>query len=140
MRAIRSRDTGPELAIRKGLHALGFRYSLHSRLPGRPDLVLRKYRAIVWVHGCYWHGHDCNQTRLPQSNQSYWHPKIAGNRERDQRNRTAVEAVGWRSLTVWDCCLRGKDAPGIEKVVLATAEWLRSYAASAEMTRDSLTA
>jgi DNA mismatch endonuclease (patch repair protein) len=127
MAAIRGKNTKPELAVRKGLHALGFRYVLHSSsFPGRPDMVLPKYRAVIWVHGCYWHGHGCGAAKLPSSNRSYWHPKIERTQARDRRNAEAVEAAGWRSLTVWECALRGKDAPGIERVLQRAAAWLLS--------------
>ena len=126
MSAIRGKDTKPELAIRRGLHALGFRYSLHtSRFPGRPDMVLPRYRAVIWINGCYWHGHECGAARLPSSNESYWHPKIERTRARDIRNAQAVEAAGWRHLTIWECALRGRGAPGLERVLPAVAEWLR---------------
>ncbi|WP_352676773.1 very short patch repair endonuclease [Mesorhizobium australicum] len=133
MAAIRGKDTKPELAVRHGLHSLGFRYSLHTnRFPGRPDMVLPKYRAVIWTHGCYWHGHDCGAAKLPSSNETYWHPKIKRTRARDIRNAEAVAAAGWRSLTVWECCLRGRNAPGIARVLDAAAEWLRNGKESRE--------
>lgn len=139
MSAIRGRDTKPELAIRRGLHALGFRYSLHSsRFSGRPDLVLPKYRAVIWVHGCYWHGHDCGAAKLPSSNESYWHPKIARTQERDRKNSQAVATAGWRSLVIWECCLRGKSAPGVERVLELASAWLRESKDSTEFRGDSI--
>lgn len=138
MSAIRGHNTNPELAIRKGLHALGFRYSLHSnRFPGRPDIMLPKYRAVIWIHGCYWHGHDCGAAKLPSSNESYWHPKIARTRARDKINSEAVDAAGWRHLTIWECCIRGKNAPGLEQVLERAADWLRNGKDSAEFRGDS---
>lgn len=139
MAAIRGKDTKPEMAIRRGLHALGFRYSLHSRrFPGRPDMVLPKHRAVIWINGCYWHGHGCGAAKLPQSNESYWHPKIERTRARDIRNAEAVEAAGWRHLTIWECALRGKEIVGIEAVVERTARWILSGTASAVISRDSI--
>lgn len=131
MAAIKGKDTKPEMAIRRGLHALGFRYSLHSgRFPGCPDLVLTRHKAVIWVHGCYWHGHGCGSARLPASNEGYWHPKIGRTRERDERNAQAVEAAGWRHLTIWECALRGRSAPGLEAVLAATKSWILSGDAS----------
>jgi DNA mismatch endonuclease (patch repair protein) len=139
MSAIRGHNTKPELAVRKGLHALGFRYSLHSnRFPGRPDIVLPKYSAVIWIHGCYWHGHDCGAAKLPASNESYWHPKIARTRARDEKNSAAVAAAGWRYLVIWECCLRGKAAPGIERVLTLAADWLRNGKDSMEFRGDSI--
>lgn len=137
MSAVKGKDTSLELAIRRGLHALGFRYSLHSnRFPGRPDIVLTKHRAVIWVHGCYWHGHDCGGAKLPSSNEGYWHPKIARTRERDARNAAAVEAAGWRHLTVWECALRGRRAPGLARILEATQSWISSGHGSAQFDNE----
>ena len=134
MAAIRAKDTQPELAIRRGLHALGFRYVLHSaKLPGRPDMVLPRYRAVVWVHGCYWHGHGCSTVKPAATNESYWSPKIVGNRERDARNLRTIEAAGWRSLVVWECAFRRKGDPALAAVIEQAAEWLREGGASTEI-------
>jgi DNA mismatch endonuclease (patch repair protein) len=134
MSAIRGKDTKPELAVRRGLHALGFRYALHSaRFPGRPDMVLSRYRAVIWVHGCYWHGHGCATVRPAATNESYWSPKIAGNRARDARNLAAVEAAGWRSLVIWECAFRRKGEAALAAVVGQAAEWIREGRPSAEI-------
>lgn len=111
MAGIRSKDTKPELTVRKYLHARGFRYRLHTRqLPGSPDLVLPKYRVAVFVHGCFWHRHhDCRYTTMPTSNADKWDLKFRQNIERDARTKTALEASGWRVIVVWECELR-KDA------------------------------
>nr|WP_246737684.1 very short patch repair endonuclease [Nordella sp. HKS 07] len=86
MASIRDRDTRPEIAVRRRLHAMGFRYLLHNNcFPGRPYLVMPKFMAVIWIHGCYWNGHDCAAARLPSSNESYWHPKIARTKERENR-------------------------------------------------------
>ena len=101
-------DTGPELAVRRLLHGLGYRFRLHRRdLPGTPDLVLPRYGAVVFVHGCFWHGHECRRGRPPASNQDYWVPKLARNVERDSEVRRALEGMGWRVLTVWECEIGG---------------------------------
>ena len=107
MQAIRSKDTKPEMTVRKFLHAAGFRYRLHDkRLPGHPDIVLPKYRCVIFVHGCFWHGHDCESFHWPQRNQEYGREKIEGNMTRDQRQRRELELAGWRVLTVWECDLK----------------------------------
>lgn len=106
---------------------MGFRYGLHStRLPGKPDLVLPKHNAVIWIHGCYWHGHECRSSKLPKSNESYWHPKIAKTRERDARNLAGVRAAGWRALIIWECCLHGKGRPQLGDLLIAVREWLLS--------------
>jgi len=104
MSRVRQKDTAPELALRKRLHAAGFRYVLHSSaLPGRPDLAFPMYRTAIFVHGCFWHGHDCRAGRAPSSNKQYWVDKIAANQERDLRQGDELKARGWRVITVWEC-------------------------------------
>ncbi|MEO1252256.1 MAG: very short patch repair endonuclease [Pseudomonadota bacterium] len=105
MRAVKSGNTKPEMALRKALFALGYRYRLHDkRLPGRPDLVFHQHRTALFVHGCFWHGHNCKRgARTPKSNADYWIEKIRRNRERDAANKAALEADGWRVLIVWEC-------------------------------------
>lgn len=109
MSRIRSKNTRPELAVRSILHRLGFRFRLHRKdLPGHPDIVLPKYRKIVLVQGCFWHGHSCRLASRPQSNQEYWSRKIASNQERDRRTRTQLEAAGWSVLELWECEIRAE--------------------------------
>jgi DNA mismatch endonuclease, patch repair protein len=123
MSAVRGKDTKPELAVRRGLHALGFRYSLHSRkLAGRPDLVLPKYRAAVWIHGCFWHGHGCQDCRPARSRTEFWGPKVARTRERDAEAIGAALKAGWRCLVIWECSLKPGD---VAATVSRVAEWLR---------------
>ena len=107
MRAVKSTDTKPEVKLRKALHALGFRYRLNVKtLPGKPDLVFPKYRTVIFVHGCFWHGHDCKRgARVPKTNTDYWLAKISRNRERDCANTTALKDLGWRVITLWECDL-----------------------------------
>ncbi|MFD1191692.1 very short patch repair endonuclease [Phenylobacterium conjunctum] len=114
MRQVKGKDTTPEMAVRKVLTALGARYRLHRKdLPGSPDIVLPGRRLAVFVHGCFWHGHDCARgARVPKANRDYWVAKVDRNRARDVRNREALEASGWRVETVWECDL--KDRPGLE--------------------------
>ena len=107
MAAIRGKDTKPELLIRRSLHARGFRYRLHDRnLPGRPDLVFPKYCAVLFVNGCFWHGHDCPMFRWPQTRPEFWREKISGNISRDIRNEEALVAQGWRVGVIWECALK----------------------------------
>ena len=104
MRRVRQRDTQPELLVRRRLHGLGYRYRLHRKdLPGVPDIVLPRYKAVVFVHGCFWHGHACARGRLPKSNTDYWHAKIERNVARDRRNVCELQDLGWRVFVVWAC-------------------------------------
>jgi len=105
MRAVKSQDTKPELKLRKTLHALGYRYRLNVKtLPGKPDLVFPKFRTVIFVHGCFWHGHDCKRgARIPKTNTDYWRAKISRNKERDVANATALKKLGWRIIALWEC-------------------------------------
>jgi DNA mismatch endonuclease (patch repair protein) len=104
MRQVRGKDTAPEMIVRRLVHAAGFRYRLHRKdLPGKPDLCFSARRKIIFVHGCFWHGHGCKIGRLPKSRPEFWKPKIARNRERDRDAVAALETLGWRVLTVWQC-------------------------------------
>lgn len=106
MSRIRSQDTKPEMLVRRFLHGRGFRFRLHARdLPGRPDLVLPKYRAVVFVEGCFWHGHSCQKGRVPGTNPDFWQAKVAANQARDKRNQRALRRDGWRVIRVWECQL-----------------------------------
>lgn len=107
MAGIRSKNTKPEMVVRRFLHGQGYRYRLHRKdLPGTPDLVLPKYQAVIFVHGCFWHGHDCRYYRLPKTRTAFWAEKIAGNRSRDEKNQRLLEAEGWRVIVVRECEIR----------------------------------
>lgn len=108
MAAIKSNDTKPEMLVRRYLHAAGFRYGLHSRkLPGSPDIVLRRLKTVIFINGCFWHGHEgCRYYRLPKSNVEFWQTKIDRNRARDERDMEALRKRGWRVIVVWECRLR----------------------------------
>lgn len=108
MRAVKSKDTGPELAVRKILREIAPGYRLHrGDLPGKPDIVYGKRKLAIFVHGCFWHGHDCARgARVPKANQDYWLGKIARNRARDATTRERLDALGWRALVVWECALK----------------------------------
>jgi len=112
MRAIKSRDTKPEMAVRRTAHAMGFRYRLHrADLPGSPDLVFPSRRAVVFVHGCFWHGHGCKRgSRTPKTNKNYWTAKIARNRQRDRDAVANLRSQGWRVLVLWECQLSDTNA------------------------------
>jgi DNA mismatch endonuclease, patch repair protein len=127
MSRIRGRDTKPELTLRRGLHALGFRFLLHRRdLPGCPDLVFPGRRAAIFVHGCFWHGHACPMCRLPATRTAFWQAKICGNRERDRRAASALAVAGWRVLVVWECALRGPARLPEGEVMARSASFLRN--------------
>lgn len=126
MSGIRSTDTKPEIMVRSGLHQRGFRYRLHdSRLPGRPDIVFPVYRAIVFVNGCFWHGHDCHLFRLPKSRKDYWETKIKGTMERDRHNNNRLLDQGWRVCRIWECALKGKTRRPAGEVIDVCAAWLK---------------
>lgn len=105
MAAIKGKNTKPEIIVRRFLHRLGFRFQLHRRdLPGRPDIVLPKYRTVVEVRGCFWHRHEgCPFAYMPKSNREFWESKLNGNRERDRRNLRELARLGWRAIEVWEC-------------------------------------
>ena len=118
MAAIRSKDTKPELYVRSCVHEAGFRFRLHRRdLPGRPDLVLPRYHLAVFVHGCFWHGHDCGRAQRPRTNTGYWGPKIEGNILRDQRNAGLLEQEQWDVFTVRECTLEQDTESLVERLV-----------------------
>lgn len=108
MRAVKSKDTKPEVVIRRLVHALGFRFRLHRvDLPGSPDLVFSKKRKIIFVHGCFWHGHSCARgARQPKTNTEYWLRKIEGNRRRDKQSLAELRRLGWNILVLWECQLK----------------------------------
>ncbi|MFW2830394.1 very short patch repair endonuclease [Sphingomonas sp. ID0503] len=106
MSRVRNRDTGPEMVVRRALHARGFRYRLHRKeLPGRPDVILPRYRVAVLVHGCFWHGHDCARGKRPASNREFWTAKLDRNLERDRRAEAGLRELGWNVWVIWECGL-----------------------------------
>ena len=108
MRKIRSKDTGPELLVRRVVYSLGYRYRLHVKnLPGKPDLVFQGRKKVIFVHGCFWHGHDCKAgENQPKSNTNYWIKKLQNNIKRDKKNIKAIKAMGWEVLIIWECELK----------------------------------
>lgn len=118
MSRIRSKDTKPEILVRKALHRLGFRFRLHVRvLPGRPDIVLPKYRVIIQVKGCFWHGHTCRDGRLPKSNRGYWVPKLLRNKQRDISNDRKLRRMGWSVRNFWECRICTLNQEGLDELL-----------------------
>lgn len=120
MAAVRGTDTEPELYVRRKLFAAGFRFRLHvAGLPGRPDIVLPRYETAVFVHGCFWHGHACPRGRRPTTNTGFWNAKLDANVRRDNRNRAALKASGWRPIVIWQCELQTASAKLVKSLKAA---------------------
>jgi DNA mismatch endonuclease, patch repair protein len=127
MSGIRGKNTKPEMIIRRGLHARGFRYILHDkRLPGKPDLVLPKYRAVIFINGCFWHGHNCHLFKWPKTRPKFWLRKIERNREIDQTAVATLKGYEWRCCVVWECALKSPSRLLEGDVVKRISKWLRS--------------
>lgn len=127
MAGIRGKDTKPEIMVRKALHHLGYRYRLHDRkLPGKPDLVLPRYRAVILIHGCFWHAHECHLFKWPSTRNAFWREKIGRNRCRDANVANQLSSLGWRQLTIWECALKGKKRKSLKEVVALAETWLNS--------------
>jgi len=112
MSRVKSKDTAPEMIVRRLLHAMGYRYRLHSKMmPGKPDLVFAGRKKVIFIHGCFWHGHDCKRgARIPSTRPDYWLAKVGRNKDRDARNVSSLEQAGWSVLTVWECELKDRVA------------------------------
>jgi DNA mismatch endonuclease (patch repair protein) len=140
MASVGQKNTGAELLLRKALHRLGLRYRVHDRSkPGSPDLVFAHFNAVVFVHGCYWHWHECHRSTIPESRREFWTEKFTANRLRDKRNVDALRVAGWRVLTVWECALRGKTAIPASVVAQSVKTWLGSSQTVGEITGTSPT-
>lgn len=127
MSRVGQKDTGAELLMRSALHKIGLRYRLHDRsLAGSPDLVFPRFRAVVFVHGCYWHSHGCHRSTIPKSRREFWNEKFRANRSRDERNVNVLLDGRWRVLTIWECALRGKTAKASCAVAKSVSAWLES--------------
>ncbi len=125
MSRIKGTDTKPEMLVRKALHALGFRYRLHDRtLPGRPDLVLPRYRCVILVHGCFWHRHHCHLVKKPATRAAFWEEKLAGNEERDRQAISALRTDGWRVAIIWECALRGTTKQPFGRIIERLARYI----------------
>jgi DNA mismatch endonuclease (patch repair protein) len=127
MRANRSKNTGPEMIVRKAFFSMGFRYRICDRkLPGKPDIVFPKYNAVVFIHGCFWHGHKCHREPHARSNKKYWHDKIIANKNRDLLERNKLFQDKWRILIIWECAIRRRNPNFTESTEFKNAKkWLR---------------
>ncbi|RDK09135.1 very short patch repair endonuclease [Cupriavidus lacunae] len=131
MSGIRGKNTKPELVVRKALHRLGLRYRLHvRRLAGAPDLVFPRYRAVVFVHGCFWHQHNCPLFKMPSSRTEFWQEKLDRNRERDREHMAKLLQDGWRVAVVWECTLRTAIKSNDEGLFERLAEWIKGRASA----------
>ena len=130
MSGIRSKDTKAEIEIRKKLFALGFRYRLHDKkLPGKPDIVFPRYKAVIFIHGCFWHAHGCKLFKMPSTRVRFWRKKLARNKEKDTENYKALKEGGWRIMSIWECSFRGAGKnreKEIERIVKKAVKWLQS--------------
>ena len=134
MAGIKGKNTRAEMLVRGGLHRLGFRYQLHRKdLPGKPDLVFPKYKAVIFINGCFWHAHGCHLFKWPKSRKEFWREKISSNKVRDQDNVIACSAMGWKVLVIWECSLKGKTRRKLEEVIQTTASWLQYDLSNAEI-------
>ncbi len=134
MQAIRAKNTTPEKRIRKLLYRLGYRFRLHhKKLPSKPDIVLAKYNAVILIHGCFWHGHDCHLFKVPKTRTDFWMQKITNNRLRDQRQVKALEELGYRVMIVWECAIKGRFKISEDTLELALAEWINENKKSSEL-------
>lgn len=135
MRAIKGKNTKPELWIRKRLFALGYRYRLHSKeLPGKPDIVFSKYKAVIFVNGCFWHGHVCSLNKRPVSSlPTFWKEKIRSNIQRDKRNISSLISSGWRVCILWECAIKGQEKLTEDQVLSKTINFLRGKSKFSEI-------
>ena len=134
MSRIRNADTAPELLIRHELHKRGYRLRLHRKdLPGRPDLTLPKYKSVILIHGCFWHGHECPMFKVPATRQEFWAAKVRKNRERDAFVLSSLAAMGMRTLVLWECAVKGPRRKTLEAVLKEVAAWLEGGDARGEI-------
>lgn len=127
MAAIKAKNTKPELQIRRALHAQGYRYRLHVKsLPGKPDLVLPKFRAAVFINGCFWHKHPCHLFKLPTTRREFWEEKLARNVANDDNAKSALLNQGWRVATVWECALKGRTRRNFDGAMHELVDWIES--------------
>ena len=139
MSGIRSKDTRPEVKIRKALHASGFRYRLHKKdIPGKPDIVLPRYRAAIFVHGCFWHGHGCHLFKWPSTRPEFWANKIGGNQERDIALRKSLGETSWRHLIIWECAIKGKTRIDFDQLVWKISEWVTGSSREGEISGETI--
>lgn len=138
MSGITGKNTGPERVVRRALHARGLRYRLHSKdLPGRPDIVLPKYRAVIFVHGCFWHGHHCHLFKIPATRPEFWSGKIDGNVQRDKRNTKLLLESGWRVLCIWECAIKGRNRLSPDELAISAISWLGGTESCGDIAGDN---
>ena len=131
MSAIRASDTTPELAVRRSLHAMGFRFRLHcKKLPSKPDIVLPRYKVVIFVNGCFWHKHDCGVFRLPATRREWWNRKLTANRLKDEAVQDKLRESGWRVMVVWECGLQGTNRIPSDEVNSFLRKWIREARSS----------
>jgi DNA mismatch endonuclease (patch repair protein) len=141
MSNVRSKNSKPEMLLRRGLHARGLRYQLHQReLPGCPDLVFRRYKAVIFVHGCFWHGHKCHLFKLPDTRREFWQSKICGNVNRDSNAIDLLCRDGWRVVIVWECALRGTRRLDLKLVLKKVESFLKGNRILIQVTGTELVA
>lgn len=139
MAAIRAENTTPEVWLRKQLFARGFRYRLHVKyLPAKPDVVLPKFKAVILVHGCFWHQHNCYLFKLPKTRTEFWAEKLAANKERDARAVALLNERGWRVLTVWECALKGRQSLPQDLLLQAVEKWLLAGEGNSSISSDGI--
>jgi len=135
MSGIKSKNTKPEIRIRSLLHRQGFRFRIHDKsLPGKPDIVLKRFHAVIFVHGCFWHAHDCHLFKWPSTKKEFWHSKIEGNKSRDLENITTLKNSGWRILSIWECSMKGKTRLNEHELIKIISDWLKSDNVDYEIT------
>lgn len=131
MAGIKGKNTQPEIAIRKALYGKGYRYRLHAKdLPGKPDLVFPKYRTVIFVHGCFWHRHNCHLFKWPSTRREFWEEKITGNANRDILHRTRLVEAGWKIVIIWECAMKGKHRLPLEEILDSTVVALHDKASN----------
>lgn len=134
MAAIKARNTRPEMLVRKALHKAGFRYRLHvANLPGKPDLMFPRYKAVVFVQGCFWHQHQCAMFHWPKTRTEWWRQKISANRKHDEAVQDKLRELGWRVMLVWECALTGKNKMPVDQLTVDISDWLRNGTTFAEL-------
>lgn len=127
MSGIKNKNTKPERIIRSELHKRGYRFRLHDKnLPGKPDIILPKYNAVIFIHGCFWHGHHCHLFKWPTTRPEFWQTKIQRNIEKDKQVLTELSKLNWRHLVIWECALKGKSKKPLEMVANMTDNWIMS--------------